>query len=143
MQVLRVLIALGITTMMWVLVTLLTKPEDMSVLKNFYRRALPFGAWGPVKSKLLEEDSDTPVMSTRRVMLSGISAVLVGAVWLDCVVMSLSALFVANYLKAGLLAAAAAVGILLFRWAYKWHIDYMLSVGQDKAAVMETVEAGK
>ncbi len=36
--------------------TLLTKPEDEEVLKDFYRRVRPWGFWGPVLKKVLAED---------------------------------------------------------------------------------------
>ena len=135
LQVLQVLIAISITTMLWIIVTLLTKPEDTQVLKNFYRRALPFGAWGPIKKKVLEDDGEVLGLSSRRVFFSGILAVLTGAVWMDSAVLSLSALFVANYLKAGLLAAIAIAGVFVFKWVYKWHMDRILSTEKQNAAI--------
>jgi hypothetical protein len=36
--------------------TLLTKPEDDTVLKEFYRRVRPWGFWGPVLAKVQAED---------------------------------------------------------------------------------------
>src|SRR5579863_968518 len=36
--------------------TLLTKPEDETVLKDFYRRVRPWGCWGPVLRKVQAED---------------------------------------------------------------------------------------
>ncbi|HVN93621.1 MAG TPA: sodium:solute symporter family protein [Terracidiphilus sp.] len=38
--------------------TLLTKPEDEEVLKDFYRRVRPWGFWGPIYRKVLAEDPD-------------------------------------------------------------------------------------
>ncbi|MBP5718992.1 MAG: sodium:solute symporter, partial [Abditibacteriota bacterium] len=38
-----------------ILVTLLTKPVDMEVLKNFYRVTRPFGFWGPVRKHFAED----------------------------------------------------------------------------------------
>ncbi len=35
----------------WVLVALLTKPEDEKVLIDFYKRVRPYGFWGPIKDK--------------------------------------------------------------------------------------------
>jgi SSS family solute:Na+ symporter len=36
--------------------TLLTRPEDDAVLKDFYRRVRPWGLWGPIYRKVLAED---------------------------------------------------------------------------------------
>jgi solute:Na+ symporter, SSS family len=37
--------------------TLLTRPEDDAVLKKFYRTVNPWGAWGPVREKVVKENS--------------------------------------------------------------------------------------
>jgi len=36
--------------------TLLTKPEDDEVLKDFYRTVRPWGFWGPIREKVMAED---------------------------------------------------------------------------------------
>jgi solute:Na+ symporter, SSS family len=41
--------------------TLLTAPDDMNVLKEFYRRVRPWGFWGPVREAVLAEDPAFPV----------------------------------------------------------------------------------
>jgi len=38
--------------------TLLTKPEDMEILKKFYIQTKPWGFWEPVKQEVLKEDPD-------------------------------------------------------------------------------------
>ncbi|MEN6385045.1 MAG: sodium:solute symporter [Phycisphaerales bacterium] len=133
LEVLQVLIAIGITTMLWVIVTLLTKPEDINVLKTFYRRALPLGFWEPVKKKVLEEDGEVSGLSSRRVFFSGIVAVLTGVIWLDSAVLSLSSLFVANYLKASLLAVISVVDIFVFKRVFDWHMARSLSTEKQTA----------
>ncbi len=37
--------------------TLLTKPEDMEILKKFYKQTKPWGFWKPVKEAVMAEDS--------------------------------------------------------------------------------------
>jgi Na+/proline symporter len=41
-------ITVGITTVMWVVVTYLTKPTDEQVLKDFYVKVRPAGAWNKI-----------------------------------------------------------------------------------------------
>ena len=41
--------------------TLLTPPDDMEMLKKFYRNVRPWGFWGPVRDAVLAEDPQFPV----------------------------------------------------------------------------------
>jgi Na+/proline symporter len=54
------LITVGITTAVWLAVTLMTKPEPDAVLESFYRKTHPsrFG-WGPVADKVKDVVPDT------------------------------------------------------------------------------------
>ncbi len=49
-------IILGISLVGCVLGSLLTKPEDDSVLKNFYKTVRPWGFWGPVQAAVVSEN---------------------------------------------------------------------------------------
>jgi Na+/proline symporter len=46
-------LVMGLTTALWVSVALLTKPDPDEVLDEFYRKARPLGAWGPVRARVL------------------------------------------------------------------------------------------
>jgi Na+/proline symporter len=62
---------------------LLTKPEDDAVLIRFYRSVNPWGAWGPIREKVLREDpSFEPNRNCRRDWTN----VAVGIVWQLCLV---------------------------------------------------------
>jgi Na+/proline symporter len=58
--------------------TLLTKPEDDAVLKDFYRRVRPWGFWGPVYRKVLAED---PSFQPNKDFARDMFNVAVGIVW--------------------------------------------------------------
>ncbi len=58
--------------------TLLTKPDDEAVLKDFYRRVRPWGFWGPVLKKVLAED---PGFKRNRDFLRDMFNIAVGIVW--------------------------------------------------------------
>ena len=49
-------IILGLSTLGCVLGSLLTKPEEMDVLKKFYKQVRPWGWWGPVHKAVLNDD---------------------------------------------------------------------------------------
>ncbi|WMJ74917.1 sodium:solute symporter family protein [Cytophagaceae bacterium ABcell3] len=53
---------LGTTTLGWLLVTYLTKPTDMAVLKTFYEKIRPMGAWKPVE-KILNKKQEKHALS--------------------------------------------------------------------------------
>ncbi len=58
--------------------TLLTKPVDEEVLKNFYRQVKPWGFWGPIKEKVQAEDPDFVANKNfKRDMFN----VVVGIIW--------------------------------------------------------------
>jgi solute:Na+ symporter, SSS family len=58
--------------------TLLTRPEDDAVLKDFYRRVRPWGFWGPILRKVrAEEPGFEPNRDFWRDMLN----IVVGIVW--------------------------------------------------------------
>jgi len=48
---LQMLVAMGLTTVLWVGVALATAPDDEATLKRFYERARPLGWWGPIRAK--------------------------------------------------------------------------------------------
>ncbi|HXS67285.1 MAG TPA: sodium:solute symporter, partial [Candidatus Polarisedimenticolia bacterium] len=48
---------LVISVMGCLLGTWLTPPEDETVLKAFYKNVNPWGAWGPIREKIVREDS--------------------------------------------------------------------------------------
>ncbi len=61
-----------------VIVTLLSKPEDMAVLKNFYLKTRPWGFWQPV---LEEARNDNPDVQPNRNFGQDSINVVVGLVW--------------------------------------------------------------
>jgi hypothetical protein len=56
----------------------LTAPEDEEVLKEFYRRVRPWGFWGPILKKVLQED---PSFQKNQDFFRDIFNVVVGIVW--------------------------------------------------------------
>jgi Na+/proline symporter len=64
-----------------ILGTFLGEPEDDATLKNFYKTVNPWGFWGPIRLKVMQEDSSfQPNRSFKR----DTSNVLVGIVWQLC-----------------------------------------------------------
>ncbi len=106
---LRLSMIIGFSTVVWVLVTLLTKPVAMEKLREFYMRANPGGpGWGPVKAGLYH---------TGPGVFSGAFAQWVyGCVFLVGLTLGLGKVVLGFYLPGFLwLAAAFAAGLRLLR----------------------------
>ena len=85
--------------------TLLTKPEDDAVLKDFYRRVRPWGFWGPVLKMVLEEDTG---FQRNKDVFRGMLNIVVGIVWQVALVALPLYVVIQEYKR-----AALALGIIL------------------------------
>jgi Na+/proline symporter len=95
--------------------TLLTKPEDDAVLKDFYRRVRPWGFWGPVLRKVLAED---PGFQRNRDFFRDMFNIEVGIVW-QIALVALPLYIVTREFQRAALALAVVLGtsaILKFTW---------------------------
>jgi solute:Na+ symporter, SSS family len=63
--------------------TFLSKAEDEAVLKRFYRTVNPWGFWGPIRDKVVQED---PSFVPNRGAAHDLTNVAVGIVWQLCLV---------------------------------------------------------
>jgi Na+/proline symporter len=71
-------IILGISLVTSVVVSLLTKPDDIEVLKKFYKQVRPWGFWGPIRDMVCREDpSFRPNTNFARDMVNS----AIGIVW--------------------------------------------------------------
>ncbi|MGD0814793.1 MAG: sodium:solute symporter family protein [Verrucomicrobiota bacterium] len=61
-----------------VLGTFLTKPEDDAILMHFYKTVNPWGAWGPIREKVMKED---PAFQPNPDFWRDTINVIVGIVW--------------------------------------------------------------
>lgn len=61
--------------------TFLGEPEDVEILKHFYRTTRPWGAWGPIRSKVVAED---PAFQPNDDFGKDVLNVAVGIVWQLC-----------------------------------------------------------
>ncbi len=64
-----------------IVVTLMTKPEPMDVLKDFYRKTRPWGFWGPVVGRIQQEE---PHFRRNTAFLRDTLNIGVGIIWQLC-----------------------------------------------------------
>jgi SSS family solute:Na+ symporter len=130
MVMLHALIAMALTTLLWIVVALATKPESDETLAMFYQRARPLGWWRPVRRMIEAEQIAASTAATRAelpverrfLLLGGLGVAIVGAAWVGCGVLGVSQLTIGNWTVAVALLFAAAAGGLLFRYLFDWHM---------------------
>jgi Na+/proline symporter len=95
--------------------TLLTKPDDEEVLKNFYRRVRPWGFWGPVLEKVLAED---PGFKRNKDFLRDMFNIAVGITWQISLVALPLYIVIQEYRRAAITLAIilGTSAILKFTW---------------------------
>ena len=111
-------LVMALTTLLWVSVALLTKPDPPEVLDCFYRRAQPLGAWGAVRHRVRNDDANrTGPPSDWQTIAQGFALAGCGAGAVTLFILGISSLFVArNGLGIGFLVAAALLFALFFRF---------------------------
>ena len=102
--------------------SLLTKPDDMDVLKKFYAKVRPWGFWGPV---LAEVQKEYPQVGANKNFARDAINVLVGIVWQTSLVAAPIFMVIKHwqeFITAMIIAVTASV-VLWFNW-YKKLEDY-------------------
>lgn len=131
MAMLQALIAILLTTLLWVSVALLTKPESNETLTSFYLRARPPGWWGPIRKMVdsgIHYGPDGAMLAPLPaeppfLLLGGLGVAVVGAAWIAAAVLAFSQLTVGNWAVAAGLGVGAAAGGAAFYYLFDWHMN--------------------
>jgi Na+/proline symporter len=92
--------------------TLLSKPEDDAILKLFYKTVNPWGAWGPIRDKVMRED---PAFQPNRNCSRDCANVAVGIVWQLCLTALPIYLVLRQWSWVGAIAATLGVTSLIIK----------------------------
>lgn len=105
----RMLITVGITTLVWLVATFLTRPVDKEHLINFYKKIKPGGMWKPIKAGIEGAGEGTRIQTD-------ILNWLLGTVFIYCSLFGIGKIVFLEF-KTGiaLLLAAAFLGSLLYK----------------------------
>ena len=122
----QVLSTMGISTVVWVAVTFLTRPTDPARLEAFYRRVRPLGFWGPVRARCPEVPPKERPASVLTAWASGIAFVYL-------LLFGTGSLLIGRRGVGAVMVAAGA----LFGW-----LTYQLILGRRQAAPAEVEPAG-
>jgi Na+/proline symporter len=110
--------------------TLLTKPEDDAVLKDFYRRVRPWGFWDPILAKVRAED---PAFERNKDFFRDLFNVVIGIVWQVSLV-ALPCYFVIQKFNSVLITVAIiAVTSIVLKVTWYDHLRDLESVERSNA----------
>jgi Na+/proline symporter len=104
-----VLASMAATCLLWIVVAFMTSPEPDDRLIDFYRRARPMGAWGPIARK-----AGVPAAGWMPVY-RGLAIAVFGAVMIGGSIIALSMAFVARWGAAAIAVLVSAGAAWLFR----------------------------
>ncbi len=112
--------------------TLLTKPEDEEVLKDFYRRVRPWGLWGPVHKKVVAED---PGFQRNNDFLRDMFNIAVGIVWQVSLVVLPMYVVIREFRRAAITLAVILATSVILKFSWYNHLDVReAQVETEKAA---------
>jgi SSS family solute:Na+ symporter len=109
-------VVMGLTTLLWVSIALMTRPDPEPVLANFYFRAHPMGWWEPIRRiRQGTEDAESAGGGAGwNPIWHGFGIAGLGAASVMCYILALSNLTVGSVLAASLYLAAGVILMLIF-----------------------------
>ena len=110
--------------------TLLTKPEDEEVLKDFYRRVRPWGLWGPVYRKVVAED---PSFERNKDFLRDVFNIAVGMVWQVALVVLPMYIVIWELKRAAITLAIVLVTSAILKVTWYDHLAVREAKSEEKA----------
>jgi SSS family solute:Na+ symporter len=109
--------SMAATTVLWIVVARFTEPEPKALLVEFYRRARPMGAWGPIPARAgLEPVGWQPVVQ-------GLGIATAGAVMVGAVTIALSGAYIGRWGVAATAVVVSAGAGVLFKQQFRPFID--------------------
>jgi Na+/proline symporter len=109
----HVLLSISITTVLWILVSLTTEPEDEETLVEFYRRANPLGFWGPIAAK-----AQTTQLERSGILL-GLGIAGLGMAAVATGIIAFCHVYVGKWLTSGVFAVTCISLSYIFRKLYR------------------------
>jgi len=118
--------------------SLLTKPEDDEVLKDFYRRVRPWGFWGPVLKKVQAED---PAFERNKDFFRDMCNIVVGMVWQVALVVLPMYLVTRRLDRAAIAFAIVAFTSLILKFSWYDHLKDLEHINKLHESVPEATPA--
>ncbi|MCW8982231.1 sodium:solute symporter family protein [Altibacter sp.] len=108
----KLVIGVGITTVSWIAVTLLTRPTDTKTLATFYNAITPYGkGWQPFKK--IAEEKNIPLKTTTDVFTRDLASMLLGILFVYVSLFATGYVIYGNTIGAAVLIIIAGVSAFL------------------------------
>lgn len=127
----RMFLSMGISSLLWIAVTLVTAPERNERLVAFFLRARPLGCWSPIRQLAGQSQ---PARKLRLPITAGLALACAGAIAVMAYITGISQLYVGRYNAGILLFAIVALAGALFLILSPRYIDGLLSSKEQEEA---------
>ncbi len=105
-----------------VLATLMTKPEDIEILKQFYKQTRPWGFWNPIKEEILKDD---PTFEGNKDFKRDVFNVLIGIIWQMSMIVIPLYLLTGNYTETYISIAILVLTSVILKKTWYNHLKYV------------------
>lgn len=121
----ELIIGVSITTISWIIATLLTKPTSTEKLISFYKLVHPGGkGWGKITSIMKEEDKNYNSSFSKSYISEGILGMVVGCIGIYSLLFAIGNWIYSQYILATVLSIVAVVcSFLIFKIWSKLHTE--------------------
>jgi cobalamin biosynthesis protein CobD/CbiB len=107
--------------------TLLSEPQDVEILKDFYRRVRPWGFWGPILNAVQRED---PSFRRNQDFWRDMFNIVVGMVWQIALVALPMYLVTWKLDSAAIAAVVVAIASLVLKFSWYDHLKELEHINQ-------------
>ena len=112
--------SIGATTLLWVIVALLTKPDAEEKLIEFYKKARPMGWWGPIAAKASADLPRGVSPIFKRLVIA-----FLGLIMIASGILSFHCMYIGKWSMTAVLAIIAVFTGLLFRIMYSSYMGQL------------------
>jgi Na+/proline symporter len=112
------LLVMGLTTVLWVTVALLTKPDPSNMLDEFYQRVRPLGWWGPYGRARDRRPDVRPIVRGLLVAVAGFGAT-------SLLIQGLTEMWFGRYGAGALELLASAILFIIFKKTSRRFLDFL------------------
>lgn len=126
----QTLLVMGLTTVLWLIVALLTKPDPEQLLRSFYLRVHPLGCWKPFRN-LADHNSNNFFIP----ILKGVSIAFLGAASISFFILGLTHAWFAKYVLSIFTVTLSTITFIIFWKMAKRYLGFLDNRASDNIIV--------
>jgi len=117
----QTLLVMGLTTISWIIVALLTKPDPDKLLNKFYQRVHPLGLWKPYRQK----HGSLPLTNIVKPIFRGLGVAIIGFAATCLLIQGLTEVWFGHYLVCGIELLISVILFVIFKKTAKAYLAYL------------------